>query len=643
MELIHRLDDFFYSIFPNIEKGNEKSILQVLIEFYRVGVYEPEIIVSNDFVTVKINIQSIETLEKEYKKIVSLCEKGKFEEAEKLLSPIVEKYPTNSDLHRLLGQIYSEKGKQDQAIDSLINALRWNSNNAYALIMMGNIYLRYKDDPNIAMKYFNQALIVNPRDYLTANNISATLLQLNRFDEAEFYLKKALESNSEFPNTHYGLGVVGEKNGDRYGAFNSFYNSLKLNPKNDDLKKQSLHKLFEIAEAIVNSEDINALIHDYKGELESKQPLPIQIEESASIPYKAKIEYGELYNRDFHLIKFQPNKHAVAHLVMHELVHLEFAIEARLSKKYKLITSDIENQNAFKIQIHGFLTELEKKNKSIDTNEYLRKLHDGLVSQIFNAPIDLFIEKYLFERFEKLRPFQLISLYTMMKEYIEASTSKKVQEFAPQFVISKNRILNLVSAMQFKELFHIDYVNDFNSNASELKTANDFYEEFTNINKEKPEGIEYDLIEKWAKRLQIDYLFNLVDEEYHIAPIFTENKVSNEDDEMARFLRSQEIIGTNHAVILHMIGARKYFDKLSKEEVKNIAIEIATIGTNGINPDKSGYIVSKIPGKSFSGYELLSYYYVSFAIALPELLPKLGLPYKDEFEIASKFQKFGFR
>lgn len=538
-----------------MKPGNEASIISELERFYTLGAFKPKVTILNDIIKVEVDITTIANQDADYRKSVALCNKGKFAEAKPILKSLIQKNPTNSEYHRILGQILSEEGDQDEAINSLIDSLRWDTKNAYALIMMGNIYIRYKDDPNIAMKYFNQALIVNPGDYLTANNISATLLQLNRFDEAEFYLKKALESNSEFPNTHYGLGVVAEKNGDRYGAFDSFYNSVKLNPKNDDLKKQSLHKLFEIAEAIVNSEDINTLIQDYKKELESKQPLPIQIEESASIPYNAKIEYGELYNRDFHLIKFQPNKHAVAHLVMHELVHLEFAIEARLSKKYKLITSDIENQNAFKIQIHGFLTELEKKNKSIDTNEYLRKLHDGLVSQIFNAPIDLFIEKYLFERFEKLRPFQLISLYSMMKEYIEASTSKKVQEFAPQFVISKNRILNLVSAMQFKELFHIDYVNDFNSNASELKTTNDFYEEFANINKEKPEGIEYDLIEKWAKRLQIDYLFNLVDEEYHIAPISTENKISNEDDEMARFLRSQEIIGTNHAVILHMIGA----------------------------------------------------------------------------------------
>ncbi|TGM78608.1 hypothetical protein EHR04_02280 [Leptospira levettii] len=638
MELIHRLDDFFYSIFPNIERGNEKSIIQVLSDYYRVGPYEPLIVVSNDIVTVKVDIQSIETLDKDYRKIVSLCEKGKFEEAERLLIPIVNQYPTNSEFHRLLGQIFSELGKQDQAIDSLINALRWNSNNAFALIMMGNIYLRFKDDPNIAMKYFNQALIVNPGDYLTANNISATLLQLNQFDEAEFYLQRALESNPEFPNTHYGIGVVAEKKGDRYKAFNSFFNAVKLNSKNDELKKQSHHKLFGIAEEIVNSEDINSLVQEYKKELESKQSLPIQIEESKSIPFNAKIEYGELYDRNFHLVKFQPNRQAVAHLVMHELVHLEFAIDARLHEKYKLITSDIENENSFRIQIHAFLTELEKKNNSIDINQYFKKLHDGLVSQIFNAPIDLFIEKYLFERFEKLRPFQLISLYYMMKEYIEASTSKKVQEFAPQFVISKNRILNLVSAMQFGELFYIDYVNDFKSNAEELKIAKVFYEEFLDIAKEKPEGIEYDLIQKWAKRLQIDYLFNLVDEEEHLEPLPAKNSVSNEDVEMARFLQSQEIIGTNHAVILHMIGARKYFATLPKEEVKNIAIEIATLGTNGISPEKTGYTVSKIPGRSFSGYELLSYYYVSFAIALPELIPKLGLPFHDEFNIASKFE-----
>lgn len=621
-----------------MKPGNEASIISELERFYTLGAFKPKVTILNDVIKVEVDITTIANQDADYRKSVALCNKGKFAEAKPILKSLIQKNPTNSEYHRILGQILSEEGDQDEAINSLIDSLRWDTKNAYALIMMGNIYLRYKDDPNIAMKYFNQALIVNPGDYLTANNISATLLQLNRLDEAEFYLKKALESNSEFPNTHYGLGVVAEKNGDRYGAFNSFYNSVKFNPKNDVLKKQSIHKLFEIAERVIHSEDINDLIQEYKKELESKQLLPIQIEESATIPYNAKIEYGELYNRDFHLIKFQSNKQAVAHLVMHELVHLEFANDARSNGKYKLITSDIENQNSFKIQIHGFLAELEKKNESIDVNEYLRKLHDGLVSQIFNAPIDLFIEKYLFERFEKLRPFQLMSLYSMMKEYIEASTSKKVQEFAPQFVISKNRILNLVSAMQFRELFHIDYVNDFNSNANELKTANDFYEEFINLNKQKPEGEEYGIIEKWAKRLQIDYLFNLVDEEDHIDPISAVNNVSNEDVEMARFLQSQEIIGTNHAVILHMIGARKYFESLSKEEVKNIAIEIATIGTNGISPDKSGYTVSKIPDKTFSGYELLSYYYVSFAIALPELLPKLGLPFKDEFKIASKFQ-----
>ncbi|EOQ90737.1 tetratricopeptide repeat protein [Leptospira yanagawae serovar Saopaulo str. Sao Paulo = ATCC 700523] len=58
-------------------------------------------------------------MDKDYRKIVSLCEKGKFEEAERLLIPIVNQYPTNSEFHRLLGQIFSELGKQDQAIDSL--------------------------------------------------------------------------------------------------------------------------------------------------------------------------------------------------------------------------------------------------------------------------------------------------------------------------------------------------------------------------------------------------------------------------------------------------------------------------------------------------------------------------------------------
>jgi hypothetical protein len=57
------------------------------------------------------------------------------------------------------------------------------------------------------------------------------------------------------------------------------------------------------------------------------------------------------------------------------------------------------------------------------------------------------------------------------------------------------------------------------------------------------------------------------------------------------------------------------------------------IGVKGIDPKKK-YSIKPIPGKEFGGYELLAYYYVSWARAIPHMLEKLGLPFSKAYESA---------
>ena len=85
---------------------------------------------------------------------------------------------------------------------------------------------------------------------------------------------------------------------------------------------------------------------------------------------------------------------------------------------------------------------------------------------------------------------------------------------------------------------------------------------------------------------------------------------------------------------MYMLGAMNYFDSMLLEDVRKIAMDIAVVGMGGINPNKKGYRVKTIPDKEFGGYELLAYYYVSFARAIPDLLPKLGLPVAEAYEAA---------
>jgi len=120
---------------------------------------------------------------------------------------------------------------------------------------------------------------------------------------------------------------------------------------------------------------------------------------------------------------------------------------------------------------------------------------------------------------------------------------------------------------------------------------------------------------------------------------FTNDKGMNADDvdvANAKFaLDHQDGSDTTETTMmaLHMLSALEYFDGMSKADVKSIAIEIAMVGVNGIDPH-SNYTLKSIPNKKFSGYKLLAYYYVSWAIAIPEMLEQLQLPFTKAYEVA---------
>ena len=59
-----------------------------------------------------------------------------------------------------------------------------------------------------------------------------------------------------------------------------------------------------------------------------------------------------------------------------------------------------------------------------------------------------------------------------------------------------------------------------------------------------------------------------------------------------------------------------------------------------LSPNKEGYSVPLIAGKSFSGYQVLAYYYVSWAKAFPEYLEHLQLLGK-EYEFALEMVGMG--
>ena len=654
MQIIHKLDDFLLTIFPELMGGGNYLIISTLEKYYSYGSVAPKITIENGWVTVDIDTSSIHTQEADYRKTIAFCEKGQFSEAKPILQKLIAQNPTNSEYHRIMGQILSDEGDQEEAINCLIDALRWDSKNGYALLMMGNIFAKFQNDVPTAMKYYDQALIAKPDDHITINNIGANLLQQGKTEEAKKYFWQALKLNDQYPNTHYALGLVAEMENDFHSAFYNTIQAIKKNKNKDALYQNAVRQAFDLAKNICATDQGTKIYREFRHKLEFEGNKEIDIVEDNEIATAAKIEFAEYYDRPKHIVRFKPNYPSKEHLIMHELVHLDLVIQARKENVNQLFVSNQEQKAAFIKGIKPTVDKMQRMGVSEQAiANYCAGLYNGVNSQVFNAPIDLFIENYLFDEFAELRPFQFLSLYTIVQEGLKSVTDKQVAELTPKDILSTTKIYNLLGAMQFKELYGLDFLKDYQATPAELKQAQTFYEEFLEYKKDKKPAEEYELVQHWAEDLKLEKNFELVLENTYRKrtnidelltsieedPYDTKTKDPVKEREMETFQKAQQELGTNMAVVMYMVDAMQYFESKPKEEIKKIAFEIAMLGTQGFSPDKSDYKLNSIAGKIFTGYHILAYYYVSWAQAIPEMLAQLQLPYDSEYEMAKSMYK----
>ncbi len=521
--------------------------------------------------------------------------------------------------------------------------------------MMGNIFAKFKDDVPTAMKYYDQALKVNPRDHITMNNIGANLMQQGKISEGKKYLQEALKINNEYPNTHFALGMIAEMEDDLQSAMEYSVQAIRLCKAKDALYHNSVRQAFEAATKIIQKGEGKKVVSAYLHKLEFEGDRLVESVADPDIPTAAKMEFAENYGREKHVIRYKPGYPAVEHLVMHELVHLDFVIQARKTDDNQLFISTSEHREKFIKSIGPAIGKLHKMGVSEQNIAgYCDELFEGFNRQVFNAPIDLFIEEFLYREFPQIKAWQFVSLYNIIREGMNAVTDKTAVEVSPKDILSKSKIYNLVGAHQFKALYGVDLIRDFQATPGELKQAEAFYEEYLEYKDDRKPAEEYELLLHWAEDLKVDQYFELVNEtEYRTKrtnignllesiekdPYDLGSKDPYKKREMEQFQESQKAMGTNMAVVMFMVDALQYFEGMPQEDIRKIAYEIALQGTQGYRPDRDDYALASIPGKKFSGYHILAYYYVSWALAVPDMLDQLQLPYKEEFKIAQTMFK----
>lgn len=140
--------------------------------------------------------------------IIELCNKGEFDKALPLLEEYCKNEPDNSEAWRLIAQVHwIHMNMPDKAYDELIEALRCDPKNIWALVLMGNLLSKEKNDFDHAKQYYDKVLEYHPNNAIAITNIGATYMERKDYEGALTYLEKALAIDDSYANSYYGLAL----------------------------------------------------------------------------------------------------------------------------------------------------------------------------------------------------------------------------------------------------------------------------------------------------------------------------------------------------------------------------------------------------------------------------------------------------
>ena len=630
-----------FEIVQTIDTTNSKvtsaeELKDILVRFFSARGRAPEVeAISDSAVRITFDDEAAEKAETNVRKASDLCSEGRLNAAKDLLLKAVKACPGFPEAHRLLGQVLYQQGEIDKGMDEVLNALLVDPKNLWALIMMGNILANGKGKPEAADRYYKRVLEFYPDNAVALNNVGGNCLRRDDYDGALRYLMRALELDDSYVNSYYGIALALYRKKELAEAFDyASQGALKGadRAENPGVRQELLKLLLTIARDIVESADCESMVFDAAHQLERDFGAAIRFEEDDEQGTLAHLEFADFHHRKEHVVKYKRDGNYCHHM-LHELMHLEMMLSAKKAGTLKAIGYKQENFDLFLRDNERHFSAVRKRLGAAETERLAKSLFQGISTQAMNCPLDLFVEQRIFER-ERFRPMQLLSLFAMEGENVDAvRQGAKVAEF-PQSVKDANKLMNIVQSLMLRRLYGLDFVGQYAPSPAMLSKAESVLESFEETLAAYRAGDEYALFETTADSLGLKKYFSL-----SAGPQEAVKTEAEREQEKFEERHSPENMDPAVTMMMasYMVGALQRFHGRLPEEIREVAFECALVGQNGINPaNKSGYRLKSVPDKDFGGYELLAYYYVSWALTAPEMVPKLRLPFDDAYELAKQ-------
>ncbi len=184
----------------------------------------------------------------------------RFKDSEKVLIEGIRINNNYYPFYFLLGAIYFQQGKLEEAENFTKKCLALNSNIGEAYSNLASIK-KSKGQYDEAEKAARKAIKLDPKSAISYLNLGAILIELNQLKDALIYLNKSLELDKNTAETYLNIGIVLKGLNKPTEAEDFFRKSIKLSPNNS-------YSLCALGEFLINKGDLkdakNILIESIK-------------------------------------------------------------------------------------------------------------------------------------------------------------------------------------------------------------------------------------------------------------------------------------------------------------------------------------------------------------------------------------------
>jgi hypothetical protein len=375
-----------------------------------------------------------------------------------------------------------------------------------------------------------------------------------------------------------------------------------------------------------------AYVRARRGALEQETGFEIELVQDAGLGVAAKAEVAWHHGRSSHVVRYRLIDPTITpHLVAHELEHIAMEQAARDAGRNRFFTTDPETREQALRMIGSDLYKLKRSGMSEQMiEEFTERILAGLANQLFNAPLDMIIEYRLWHDHPALRPSQVTSLYVTHRENVTPLEKRDIKQMTPNFIYTANLSMNAAYAIFMDHLLggRTNYAAAYQSTRYYRSGRRLFTFWLEMIDDYEP-GDEYDLVDRFAAELNLEGWYAWHEDKPR--PVEEAGGITNEE-----LLRLKLPAAT-----MYCLDALQRFEEKSRDEIYEVVSEIAIMGRSGLDYASSDakYTLRSIPGKQFSGLQLMCLMYVGFKEIEPTL--DTGVDLREPYEQALAMHEAG--